>query len=274
MDFTDLPQDLVGLALIVFLLGARHGLDADHLAAIDGLARSNARDRPRLARMAGMLFSLGHGVVVVAIALAVSIATIEWHTPHWLEAFGAWTSITILLMLALINIVSVLKAPSNQVTRLFGWRSGVFARWLSAGSPWTIAGVGTLFALSFDTVSQAVLFAVTATPHGGWRSALFLALLFLGGMLVVDGINGLWMAKLMVKADRTALVASRTMGLAVSGVSLLVAAVGVAGQTLSDSKSRLADNQLWFAAAIGTVVVVSYFIGQWLVRVRRTEPVA
>ena len=33
-----------------FLLGLKHGLDPDHLAAIDGLTRFNAARRPRLAR--------------------------------------------------------------------------------------------------------------------------------------------------------------------------------------------------------------------------------
>ena len=45
-----LPHDLAGLALMVFLLGLRHGMDPDHLATIDGLARYNAHDRPRIDR--------------------------------------------------------------------------------------------------------------------------------------------------------------------------------------------------------------------------------
>ena len=51
----------------------RHGFDADHLATIDGLTRYNARANPRLARMAGALFSLGHGVVVLLVALVAGV---------------------------------------------------------------------------------------------------------------------------------------------------------------------------------------------------------
>ena len=36
-----LPSDFFGLALVVLMLGIKHGLDADHLAAIDGLTRRN-----------------------------------------------------------------------------------------------------------------------------------------------------------------------------------------------------------------------------------------
>lgn len=128
-----------------------------------------------------------------------------------------------------------------------------------------MVGVGMLFALSFDTVSQAALFAVTAMRHGGWQSALLLSLLFLAGMLIVDGLNGAWMARLMVRADRTALVASRTMALAVSGVGLLVAGVGVAGQTLSNPVAWLEGSRPWMVAAIVMVVVMSYLMGQRLV---------
>ena len=65
-----LPTEWSTLCLLVFMLGMRHGLDADHLATIDGLTRFNSRSNPGLARWCGCWFSLGHGAVVVAIALA------------------------------------------------------------------------------------------------------------------------------------------------------------------------------------------------------------
>ena len=66
----DFPTAWAALCGFAFLLGARHGFDADHLATIDGLARYNAASRPRLAQSAGLLFSLGHGAVVIAVAVA------------------------------------------------------------------------------------------------------------------------------------------------------------------------------------------------------------
>ena len=51
-----LPQDLYALCLLVFVLGLKHGLDADHLATIDGLTRFNARANPRLARKFAALY--------------------------------------------------------------------------------------------------------------------------------------------------------------------------------------------------------------------------
>ena len=71
-----LPNDWFALAALVFVLGMKHGFDADHLATIDGLTRYNARHNPKLARLCGALFSLGHGTIVVLIALTVS--TVAW----------------------------------------------------------------------------------------------------------------------------------------------------------------------------------------------------
>ena len=38
-----LPTDFNALAAVVFLLGMRHGFDADHLATIDALTRIGRR---------------------------------------------------------------------------------------------------------------------------------------------------------------------------------------------------------------------------------------
>lgn len=266
MNPSELPRDFLSLALVILLLGMKHGFDADHLAAIDGLTRYNARSRPRLARAAGVLFSLGHGVVVAGVALGVSMLAHVWQVPQWLEAFGAWVSIGVLTGLALLNILSVVRTPEQEMAQMKGWRSGMFARLLRAGSPAMVMGVGTLFALSFDTMSQAALFAVTATQFGGWRPALLLALLFIVGMLVVDGVNGAWIARLINRSDRSARVASRVMALAVSGVGLLTAALTFASRTLPDVDAWTQGKQVWFGAGVVAVVGVSFVFGQQLAR--------
>ena len=266
MNAVDLPRDFVALAFVILLLGMKHGFDADHLAAIDGLTRYNARARPRLARWIGVLFSTGHGLVVAGVALGVSLLAQVWHVPEWLEAFGAWVSIAVLTLLALLNIVTVLRTPAHEQAHLEGWRSGVFSRLLRAGSPAMVMGVGTLFALSFDTLSQAALFAVTATQFGGWRPALLLALLFVVGMLLVDGINGFWIARLIRRSDRSACIASRVMALAVSGVGLLTAGLTLASRTLPEVDAWSRGKELWFGAAVVSIVALSFALGQQLAR--------
>lgn len=276
MDAHTLPHDFVALAAVVLLLGIKHGFDADHLATIDGLTRYNARHNPRLARLAGVLFSLGHGAVVMLVALTVSTVARRWSVPGWLEAFGAWFSILFLLGLGVVNIAAVMRAPRHEPVRPVGLRSGLlgglFGRLSATSHPLWIMAVGAFFALSFDTVSQAALFALTASQFGGWQPALLLALLFMGGMLVTDGVNGLWIARLVRRSDEAACIASRVMGLAVAGVSLLVASFGIAKQlsplvdTWSDGK------ELAFGALVVTVVLASFLMGQRLARA--PQPVA
>jgi high-affinity nickel-transport protein len=264
MNAIELAREFLGLAAVVLLLGVRHGFDADHLAAIDGLASHNAVERPGLARLSGVLFSLGHGVVVVAVALGVSLLAEAWHAPQWLEATGLWISVSLLLLLAFVNVAGVVKTPGHEVARVVGWRSAVFARVLHAGHPLTVLGVGAMFALSFDTISQAALFAVTAAAYGGWRPALVLGLLFTAGMLLTDGINGWLIWRLIRRSDRTARVASRAVALAVSGVGVLTAALALATRFVPAVQLWADGKELWFGAAVLAIVLASFAIGQRL----------
>ena len=88
-----LPTHWLSLVAVVFLLGLKHGLDPDHLAAIDGLTRFNAGRRPLVSRWSGFLFSAGHGVVVMLVAVTVATVATEWRVPAWLDGVGTWISI-------------------------------------------------------------------------------------------------------------------------------------------------------------------------------------
>jgi high-affinity nickel-transport protein len=138
---------------------------------------------------------------------------------------------------------------------------GLRSRWLSgfaARGPLAAAGIGALFALSFDTLSLAALFAVSASQHGGWQSALLCALVFTAGMLATDGLNGLWIARLLRRSDQRALAASRTMGWAVVGVSLFTAALGVMAQW---SAGGIELPALLPAAIVVGVLLAAFAIG-------------
>lgn len=265
-----LPSDLLALSLLVFVLGLKHGFDADHLATIDGLTRFNARKRPGLARYCGALFSLGHGAVVLAIALTVSTLARYWQTPEWLETVGAWISIAFLFALGLLNIHAVLRAEPGEVVHPVGLKGRFLGRLAQAASPGLIALVGALFALSFDTISQAALFALTASQFGGWQDALLLGLLFMLGMLVTDGINGFWISRLIVRADQVARIASRVMSLVVAGISLLVGAFGVMKLSLPDIDAWSEGKELFFGAAVVTIIGVSYLLALRLSRTPST----
>ena len=266
-----LPSDWFSLLILTFVLGMKHGFDADHLATIDGLTRFNARSSPALSRYCGTLFSLGHGAVVLGIALGVSAIAGEWAVPEWFGLLGAIISIAFLVALGSLNLAAVLRAGPSEVVRPLGLKGRLLGNLQQVSHPLLVALVGALFALSFDTLSQAAFFALTATQFGGWEHALLLALLFMLGMLLTDGINGLWIARLIARADQVALIASRVMGLVVSAISLLVAALGAA-RLLSPAVDAWSDGkELLFGFLLVAIIGLSFVAA---IRLTRPLPVA
>jgi nickel/cobalt transporter (NiCoT) family protein len=253
-----LPTHWLSLIAVVFLLGLKHGLDPDHLAAIDGLTRFNAANRPRLSRWSGLLFSAGHGVVVTAIAVAVATVAAEWRAPSWLEDTGTWISIAFLALLGFANLVAVLRTPRGEVVRPAGMRSRLFARLVRAEHPVLIAAVGAAFALSFDTISQAVLFSITGSNMAGWMFATSLGLVFTAGMMATDALNGLWVSHMVQSADRRAARASRVMSLAIAFTSLAIAALATARHLVPALEQRLDGWGLALSAAVVLGVAAAY----------------
>ena len=64
---------LAGLGLVSYLLGLRHGVDADHIAAIDNTTRKHLQEKKRPLTV-GTWFSLGHSTVVVGLIVTFVVA--------------------------------------------------------------------------------------------------------------------------------------------------------------------------------------------------------
>lgn len=210
--------EMMGMVALVFALGLRHGFDPDHLVAIDGMTRSTQ------SRWCGLFFSLGHGVAVTLIGVAVALAATEWHAPAWLEQTGALVSVAVLLVLGIANLLAFLRAPAGRRVALIGLR----ARWVSerlarANHPAVIASIGAAFAVSFDTVSHALAFSLTGATMAGVLFAAILGLVFTLGMVLTDALNGLWVARMMSGPA----TASRWMSATVAALCLLMAALAL-----------------------------------------------
>src|SRR6266851_5625883 len=70
--FRDYPV-LLGTALLAYSFGARHAVDADHIAAIDNVTRKFMQQGRRPVAV-GFYFSLGHSTVVVLASAAIAAA--------------------------------------------------------------------------------------------------------------------------------------------------------------------------------------------------------
>lgn len=185
---------MTGLELVAVALGMRHGVDPDHLTAVDGLSR--VRPSPYV----GLLFALGHGTVVTLLAFpaAALFQAVPWEGLH-LPVF-------LLLLVAGLNLYRLLRpTPARPVP-------------LPVLNPLLL---GLLFGLGFETASQLSALALTAAIH-----PLRLGLFFTLGMALVDGVDGLLASRLQTLSPQAprAERASRLLGWVVVGLSLFLAA--------------------------------------------------
>jgi high-affinity nickel-transport protein len=245
----------IALAALVFALGLRHGLDPDHLVAIDGLTRSSADTNRR--RWTGFFFSLGHGMVVTLIGVVLAVAATDWQPPAWVEGFGTLVSIGILVALGAANLAMSLRTPQGAQVPTVGLRG----RWLTerlsrASHPIVVAAIGAAFALSFDTLSHALLFSASGATAAGWLVAAALGLVFTCGMVMTDALNGWWVARMIGSSDARGARASRVMSMTVALLCFAIAAMA------------LAKVELPSFIGIATLAIVA---GAWLIARSKTN---
>ncbi len=209
------------MLLMAIGLGIKHGLDLDHLATIDAIARTTRHNR-NVSKWTGFLFSLGHGIVVTAVSAVLGGGIIEAQVPQWLNGVGHWISFFFLVLFGLLNLWSVFQPTSSQVP--LGLQSFLAKKLIGREiRPAMILAVGALFAFSFDTFSQIALFAISATLMGGWWLSITLGVCFTLGMIFSDGLNGLVISSLIQKADKRSQIVSRLIGLCIAIFSLGIA---------------------------------------------------
>jgi nickel/cobalt transporter (NiCoT) family protein len=85
-------------------------------------------------------------------------------------------------------------------------------------------------------------------------------------MLVVDGINGVWISRLIRRADRTAAIASRVMALTVAGISLAVGLLTVARLLLPAVDAWSDGRELMQGGAVVAGVLTAFVVGMLAAR--------
>ena len=248
---------------LAFTLGLRHGFDPDHLTVIDGIARSNAHRNIPLARASGFLFSLGHGVVVVAVALGDALFASRWRPPSWLEVSGVLVSVAVLLGLGVINLRTLAVASPTTAVVPRGFRAQFLLRALHVHDPFLVAVAGMIFAISIDTLVLAALFAALSVGQGGLIQVLITALAFTAGMALLDGINGVLFTTLVRRSDQARL-ASRIVTGAVAGLSIVLGIGILLGLLVPGVAAWVGGNSLWLGIAIVGLTCACF----WLVSAR------
>ena len=189
--------DYYGLSLI-FLLGLRHGLDPDHIAIIDGISMRLTQQKNKLAPWVGTLFALGHGLVITLIAFIISNGSKSLHFSASYFEWIQWIPVVLLLVIGFLNLTSLLK---NKIYQPAGWRTHFIPKKLiNSTSPLSILLVGVLFAMVFDTATQAAAWGYAASSSGSSFAALIIGLVFTTGMVITDTIDGQLLYQISKKA--------------------------------------------------------------------------
>ncbi len=208
----------IGLGILAYTLGLRHGVDADHICAIDNTTRKLLQQEKKPYTV-GTWFSLGHSTIVLAMLVALVLAA-RWIIAN-VPAFeadgniiGTFVSGGFLYIIAFINLLIFfevyaifrqLRAGSLDQQKLEetlnsrGFMNRYFGFLFKfVNEPWQIYPVGVLFGLGFDTATEVTLIAITvtvgtlATSFPLWM-VLLLPFLFTCGMVLTDTTDGISM---------------------------------------------------------------------------------
>ena len=93
---------------------------------------------------------------------------------------------------------------------------------------------------------------------GTIETFLTLGLVFTLGMVVTDALNGLWVSRLVARADARAAGASRAMSLAIALLSLAIAATGAARHAMPGLDERLGEWSFALGVVITACVALAY----------------
>jgi high-affinity nickel-transport protein len=289
---------MLATALLAYVLGLRHAVDADHIAAIDNVVRKLMQEGRR-PHSVGLFFSLGHSTVVVvaSVAIAVLATTIQGSFQTFKTtggAIGTGVSAVFLLSIALVNLV-ILRGvwrsfqevrrgrrlgPDQMDTLLAG--HGALARLLRPvfrliSKSWHMYPLGLLFGLGFDTATEVGLLGISASQASQGLSPISILVfpaLFTAGMTLVDTTDGVFMVRAYGWAfveplrklwyNLTITAASVTIALLIGGIEalgLLAAKLDLDGAFWTSIKGLNED-----LGSFG-FLVIALFVVSWIVSI-------
>lgn len=208
---------VLGTGLLAFTFGLRHGVDADHIAAIDNVTRKLMQDGKRPIAI-GLFFSLGHSTIVIALSILVALtATLVQNSFSDLQEVGGLIStgvsaaflylIGIINLLVLIDIYRMFrqvtkgKGYSETTLNTFLAERGLLNRFFgplarAIDTSWKMYPLGILFGLGFETAGEIALLGIAATTAGNGMPLIYVMLfplLFAAGMTLVDTTDSIMM---------------------------------------------------------------------------------
>ena len=228
------PATLNLALLSAAVLGFRHGIDYDHIAAISDITSVEAT--PASSMRMGLFYVVGHAATVAVLGGAVILfqRSLPARIDNWAERAVGLT----LVLLGVYVLGSLLRQKSSVMPRsrasiviaAFRWLVWNIRKFLNPGAaakPLDVAGsysprsvilIGVIHGLGAETPSQLLLFLLAANLGGVNRGFLGLAM-FLVGLVAMNtvmtasavGIFGLSAAKPRVMRFVVALTAAYSL---------------------------------------------------------------
>jgi high-affinity nickel permease len=190
---------LVAAISAAALLGFRHGVDYDHIAAIADL--SGTARHPREAIGLSVVYGLGHCVIVVILgAAAIWFGTILPRSSHRILQGAVGCTLIVLgaFVLSAIFRSHVAKHPVTraEVLRRTGrWLVGLITAKRPVEQPTDLSptassafSIGVIHGIGAETPTQLGLFVIAAGV-GGWIGGLLCAIAFATGLLLMSTLT-------------------------------------------------------------------------------------
>lgn len=239
-----IPHGVAPALAAAALLGFRHGVDYDHVAAIADLA--GAAKRPAQAVGLAVLYGLGHSTIVTVLgAISVWFGRVlpKGSDQILMGAVGC----TLIVLGAYVLSAMFRGAPDGRPATRFELirRAGRWTKaWIATTpssqpasmnqppGPRTAYSVGIIHGIGAETPTQLGLFVLSAGV-GGWSSGLLCVLTFAGGLLAMNTVMAVASAGMFHLSNfrepiyRTVMILTGTYSIVV-GALFILGGVGIA----------------------------------------------
>ena len=236
------PFILVSIPIMI-VFGIRHGLDVDHITAIDNLVRLH--NATKKSRLVGAGFSSGHMLSVLTEMVFIIYVVGSLTTTSNLQFWGGIVGAIALGTIGGVNIYAMKKWGKSGSAIL---ASKVLNRVGILGPVGSSFVTGMVFGLGFDTATQisAITISAVASATAGIQTALILSGFFALGMIPVDTLDSVVIRSTFSRIFDTK--GFRYMAYGLSGVALFVAVL--------ESYSTISGNNI-LSPLIGPVLAGS-----------------
>jgi high-affinity nickel permease len=238
-----MSADLLSIMILALILGLRHGVDWDHIAAITDLV--GAEEKKKEGFIIAAFYVIGHELVIIF--LGFSAVLLKYSLPAWVDGYmEKLVGVTlIILSIVLLNIllkknkevimISKWRLAYNGITHMISWllwklfkqKTDFKAKLDIKTSKRGAIIIGFIHGIGAETPSQILLFAAamgTGTTLDGVTTVLSFAFGLLVSHLIIVLISVFGYAKLISRP-----IVLRSIGVATSIYSIVLGTIYIFG---------------------------------------------